>query len=73
MLSLSLSLSRAVDMKEKNTLSPLRRILLNCTAQSKEYGACVAAKVPEVERDMCLKEFVALKTCMQNTLRGKFK
>ncbi|XWS56165.1 hypothetical protein CRYUN_Cryun09bG0062800 [Craigia yunnanensis] len=61
----------AVDMKEKNTISPLRRILVNCSAQAKEYGACIAAKVPEVERDMCLKEFLALKTCMQNTLRGK--
>ncbi|KAK8638886.1 hypothetical protein V6N13_137295 [Hibiscus sabdariffa] len=65
------SFFRVVDMKEKKTISPLRRILANCTAQAKEYGACVAAKVPEVERDMCLKEFLALKTCMQNTLRGK--
>ncbi|KAE8713153.1 hypothetical protein F3Y22_tig00110213pilonHSYRG00023 [Hibiscus syriacus] len=55
-------------MKEKKTLSQLRRILANCTAQAKEYGACVAAKIPEVERDMCLKEFLALKTCMQNTV-----
>ncbi|XP_022744909.1 uncharacterized protein LOC111295624 [Durio zibethinus] len=62
---------RAVDMKEKNTSSPLRRVLVNCTAQAKQCGACVAAKVREVERDMCFKEFLALKTCMQNTLRGK--
>lgn len=58
-------------MKENKSISPLRRILVNCAAQAKEYGTCVAAKVPQVERDMCLKEFVALKNCMQNTLRGK--
>lgn len=58
-------------MKEKNTTSVLKRILVNCGAQSKEYGSCVASKVPEVERDMCLKEFLALRNCMQNVLRGK--
>lgn len=58
-------------MKEKKAHSVLNRILVNCAAQAKEYGGCVAAKVPEVERDMCLKQFLALKNCMQNTLRGK--
>lgn len=59
------------NMKEKNTTSTLKRILVNCASQAKDYGSCVAAKVPEVERDMCLKEFLALKNCMQNVLRGK--
>ncbi|KAK3020355.1 hypothetical protein RJ639_045339 [Escallonia herrerae] len=36
--------------------------------QAKEYGGCVAARVPKVERDMCLKEFVALRNCMQNVV-----
>lgn len=36
--------------------------------QATDYGSCVAAKVPEVERDMCLKEFLALKNCMQNVV-----
>lgn len=58
-------------MKERNTISPLKRILVNCAAQAKDYGGCVAAKVPEVEHDMCLKEFLALKSCMQNTLQRK--
>ncbi|PON37816.1 hypothetical protein PanWU01x14_317320 [Parasponia andersonii] len=55
-----------VDMKERKTTSTLKRILVNCGAQAKEYGSCVAAKVPDVEKDMCLKEFLALKSCMQN-------
>ena len=36
--------------------------------QAKEYGSCVAAKVPQVEKDMCLKEFLTLRNCMQNTV-----
>ncbi|KAF4369006.1 hypothetical protein F8388_013335, partial [Cannabis sativa] len=60
-----------VDMKERKTTSTLKRILVNCGAQAKEYGSCVAAKVPEVERDMCLKEFLALKSCMQNVIDSK--
>lgn len=64
-------------MKEKsnasiaNTTSVLRRILTNCGKQAKDYGGCVAAKVPAVERDMCLKEFLLLRNCMQNAIRGK--
>ncbi|KAK2647317.1 hypothetical protein Ddye_014806 [Dipteronia dyeriana] len=58
--------SSSVDMKDKNSTSTLRRILVNCSVQAKEYGGCVAAKVPEVEHDMCLKQFLALKNCMQN-------
>lgn len=58
-------------MKENKTTSTFKRILVTCAAQSKEYGSCVAARVPEVERDMCAKEFLALKNCMQNVLRGK--
>ncbi|KAK1429252.1 hypothetical protein QVD17_11458 [Tagetes erecta] len=55
-------------MKERATSSPLKRILANCGAQAKDYGSCVAAKVPQIERDMCLKEFIALKNCMQNVV-----
>ncbi|KAL9262039.1 hypothetical protein AKJ16_DCAP13906 [Drosera capensis] len=57
---------RNVDMKVKKSTSLLQRILVSCGAQAKEYGGCVASKIPEVERDMCLKEFLALKNCMQN-------
>ncbi|KAJ8442141.1 hypothetical protein Cgig2_011331 [Carnegiea gigantea] len=34
--------------------------------QAKNYGSYVASKIPEVECDMCLKEFCALKNCMKN-------
>ncbi|KAI9077308.1 hypothetical protein K1719_040752 [Acacia pycnantha] len=39
--------------------------------EAKEYGSCVATRVPEIERDMCAKEFLALKSCMQNVLKKK--
>ncbi|KAI4300662.1 hypothetical protein L6164_034013 [Bauhinia variegata] len=58
-------------MREKNTTSPLKRILMNCSSQAKNYGSCVAAKVPEIEHDVCAKEFLALKNCMQNMLKKK--
>ena len=43
-------------------------LIIASMMQVKDYGSCVAAKVPEVERDMCLKEFLALKNCMQNVV-----
>ncbi|KAE8651130.1 hypothetical protein Csa_002376 [Cucumis sativus] len=57
----------AMDRKDRATASLLKRVLVSCASQAKQYGGCVAAKVPKVERDMCLKEFIALKSCMQNT------
>ncbi|KAG4393704.1 hypothetical protein GLYMA_03G147100v4 [Glycine max] len=56
-------------MKEKkNTASTLKRILVNCSSQAKAYGSCVAAKVPDIERDMCVKEFEALKSSKKEGL-----
>ncbi|CAI9779420.1 unnamed protein product [Fraxinus pennsylvanica] len=56
-LCLLFSKKKRSNFKEKNsaTESVLKRILVNCSAQAKQYGSCVAARVPEVERDMCLK------------------
>ncbi|CAN7010616.1 unnamed protein product [Brassica rapa subsp. trilocularis] len=65
-----LSFSNA-GMKEKNsatTASTLGRIIATCSKQAKDYGSCVASKVHEIEKDLCLKEFLALKSCMQHTV-----
>ncbi|PNY06081.1 hypothetical protein L195_g002543 [Trifolium pratense] len=56
-----------VNMKEKNTSSVLKRVLVNCASQAKAYGSCVAAKVPDIERDMCVTEFLALKSCLSGS------
>ncbi|KAF9599349.1 hypothetical protein IFM89_036806 [Coptis chinensis] len=69
-LLMSMQLKCNLGMKESKPISTLKRILITCTAQAKDYGTCVAAKVPEVDRDMCLKEFLALKSCMQNVRQG---
>ncbi|EPS74238.1 hypothetical protein M569_00514, partial [Genlisea aurea] len=55
-------------MKEKAHGSTpfLKKIIVNCSAQAKEYGGCVSSRIPHVEKDMCLKEFLVLKNCMQN-------
>lgn len=58
-------------MKDRKNASFLKRVLVNCVSQTKEYGDCIARKVPEIEHDMCLKEFLALKSCMQNMVRNR--
>ncbi|KAL6641183.1 hypothetical protein ACP70R_019364 [Stipagrostis hirtigluma subsp. patula] len=61
-------------MKERKpaaaSSSALARILAACASQAKDYGRCIAAKVPEIEHNMCSKEFLALKTCMQTVVQG---
>lgn len=34
-----------------------------CTTQGAVYGKCVAANYQNVSKDMCAKEFMALKDC----------
>lgn len=58
-------------MKQRKGPSVLNRVLLNCSFQAKEYGRCIAGKVPEIEQGMCSKEFQALKACMQKTIKNK--
>uniref|UniRef100_A0A0E0QYS5 Uncharacterized protein n=1 Tax=Oryza rufipogon TaxID=4529 RepID=A0A0E0QYS5_ORYRU len=58
-------------MKERNPAvasSALARILAACASQAKDYGRCIAEKVPEIEQNMCAKEFLALRSCMQTVI-----
>uniref|UniRef100_A0A0E0IRV8 Uncharacterized protein n=1 Tax=Oryza nivara TaxID=4536 RepID=A0A0E0IRV8_ORYNI len=60
-------------MKERNPAvasSALTRILAACASQAKDYGRCIAEKVPEIEQNMCAKEFLALRSCMQTVMQG---
>ncbi|KXL42541.1 MAG: hypothetical protein FE78DRAFT_120642, partial [Acidomyces sp. 'richmondensis'] len=34
-----------------------------CTADAAMYGKCIAANYQNVSKDMCVKEFMALKDC----------
>jgi hypothetical protein len=62
-------------MKERkqaaSSTSTLARILTSCVSQAKDYGRCIAAKVPEIEHNMCSKEFLALRACMQTVVKNK--
>ncbi|XBJ19243.1 hypothetical protein VPH35_010244 [Triticum aestivum] len=60
-------------MKERKPAAPsaLARILATCASQAKDYGRCIAAKVPEIEHNMCSKEFLALRACMQTAVKNK--
>ncbi|KAL6883349.1 hypothetical protein ACP4OV_010763 [Aristida adscensionis] len=49
--------------------SALARILAACASQAKDYGRCIAAKVPEIEHNMCSKEFLELRACMQTVFQ----
>jgi hypothetical protein len=55
----------------KRILEGIRRGLVSCSNEAKLYGTCVASKLPEVEKGQCEKEFVALKACMQQSLKKK--
>ncbi|TVU30978.1 hypothetical protein EJB05_22638 [Eragrostis curvula] len=58
-------------MKERKpaaSSSALARILTGCASQAKDYGKCIAAKVPEIEHNMCAKEFLAFRACMQTVV-----
>ncbi|KAF0892063.1 hypothetical protein E2562_013459 [Oryza meyeriana var. granulata] len=61
-------------MKERSpaaaSSSVLTRILAACSSQAKDYGRCIAEKVPEIEHNMCSKEFLALRSCMQTVMQG---
>lgn len=51
--------------------SPLKSLVVRCSPAMRQYGLCVASKVPAVEKGMCEKEFLALKSCIQNAAKTK--
>ncbi|SAM66738.1 uncharacterized protein UBRO_12722 [Ustilago bromivora] len=43
-----------------------------CSAEARVYGACVATNYENIERNMCQKEFLAFKACVQQKLGRKW-
>lgn len=39
------------------------------TEQARTYGQCVTANYENIERNMCQKEFLAFKACVQQKVR----
>ncbi|XP_059181276.1 NADH dehydrogenase [ubiquinone] 1 alpha subcomplex assembly factor 8 [Centropristis striata] len=60
--------------REKLRLFP--ELFAQCAAEATTYGKCVAATTKgrqELKKDMCAKEFEALKTCFTNAAKKKAK
>ncbi|KAL7372338.1 hypothetical protein ABVT39_014556 [Epinephelus coioides] len=58
--------------REKMRLFP--ELFAQCAGEAAAYGKCVAATTTgrqELTKDMCAKEFTALKTCFTNAVSGK--
>ncbi|XP_029312734.1 NADH dehydrogenase [ubiquinone] 1 alpha subcomplex assembly factor 8 [Cottoperca gobio] len=60
--------------REKMRLFP--ELFAQCAGEGATYGKCVAATSTgrqELKKDMCAKEFEALKTCFTNAAKKKAK
>ncbi|XP_029977574.1 NADH dehydrogenase [ubiquinone] 1 alpha subcomplex assembly factor 8 [Sphaeramia orbicularis] len=58
--------------REKMRLFP--ELFAQCTMEATAYGKCVAATTTsrqELKKDLCVKEFEALKTCFVNAAKKK--
>ncbi|XP_072312832.1 NADH dehydrogenase [ubiquinone] 1 alpha subcomplex assembly factor 8 [Eucyclogobius newberryi] len=60
--------------REKLRLFP--ELFAECSLQAASYGKCVAATTTskqELKKDLCVKEFEALKTCFTNAAKKRCK
>ncbi|XP_022598571.1 NADH dehydrogenase [ubiquinone] 1 alpha subcomplex assembly factor 8 [Seriola dumerili] len=60
--------------REKLRLFP--DLLAQCAVEAAAYGKCVAATTTgrqELQKDLCAKEFEALKTCFTNAAKKRAK
>jgi len=44
------------------------RVLLSCKAEVVSYGACMSKNLDALDKDVCRKEFAALKVCSEGSL-----
>ncbi|PVF96783.1 hypothetical protein CPB86DRAFT_478865 [Serendipita vermifera] len=53
--------------------TPLKRfataVTVTCAAPAQSYGQCILANYQDVRKDMCQKEFMLFKECVQNAVR----
>ncbi|CAI7892490.1 unnamed protein product [Closterium sp. NIES-53] len=52
-------------------LTSFHAALVACSSEAAAYGRCVAARVPGVDKAVCEKEFLQLKTCFYASLRKR--
>lgn len=63
-----LFLSTLSDMKAAKGVPVIAKGVASCPAQAAAYGRCIAASYKDVQKDMCQKEFVAFKQCVQQAV-----
>ncbi|CAJ1080758.1 NADH dehydrogenase 1 alpha subcomplex assembly factor 8 [Labrus bergylta] [Xyrichtys novacula] len=62
--------------RSREKLRVFPELLAQCSAEAAAYGKCVAATTSssqELKKDLCAKEFEALKTCFVNAAKKKPK
>ena len=47
--------------------------LTKCSSEVGLYGACIKQGLPDIQRGMCEKQFLALKKCFRAELRQSLK
>lgn len=67
MIPLALSLSH-FNMKATRGVPVIAKGVASCPAQAAAYGKCIAASYKDVQKDMCQKEFLAFKQCVQQAV-----
>jgi NADH dehydrogenase [ubiquinone] 1 alpha subcomplex assembly factor 8 len=59
-------------MNPAKSSPPLKRFAtattVTCATAAKVYGQCILASYQDVKKDMCQKEFLAFKECVQTTV-----
>ncbi|KAF5842284.1 hypothetical protein DUNSADRAFT_7937 [Dunaliella salina] len=60
---ISCSSSGSTKRASESSLAAFSRAMTACSSKASAYGACVKARIPEVEKGMCSQEFEAFKQC----------
>jgi len=47
--------------------------LTTCSPEVATYGACIKQGLPDIQRGMCEKQFLALKKCFRKELRESMR
>ncbi|KAF1807290.1 hypothetical protein V8B55DRAFT_1464352 [Mucor lusitanicus] len=59
-------------MKPTRGVPVIAKGVASCPAQAAAYGKCIAASYKDVQKDMCQKEFLAFKQCVQQAIKKKW-
>lgn len=59
-------------MKPTKGIPVIAKGVASCPAQAAAYGKCIASSYKDVQKDMCQKEFLAFKQCVQQAVSFDF-